>query len=143
LIVAEATTCRRHLQAYHKSTYTKWATANNFISKLPNDVKRRKEEAAAQDRTTQLSLDPHTVSVGPTERVIPYSDSVFRDAAIQWLVETNQPIQALDHPCFKEMISIAARATNGMKIPNRKAARACIIELFKEHMHKLREQVSV
>lgn len=68
----------------------KWAKKNDFICKLPKEVARLKKEAEAKDRTKQSSLDPHTVQVAPRENVIAYSDTLFCDAAIQWLVETNQ-----------------------------------------------------
>ncbi|KAG6893926.1 hypothetical protein C0993_012693, partial [Termitomyces sp. T159_Od127] len=44
-IVNEATTLRRHLEAYHSGKYQKWAQENNFESKLPGDVKKRKADA--------------------------------------------------------------------------------------------------
>lgn len=55
----------------------------------------------------------------------------------------NQPIQALDHPKFKEMISVAARATHGVTIPNRKATRKYIIDLFKKNLADLRSRLAV
>ncbi|KAF8238273.1 hypothetical protein L208DRAFT_1243042, partial [Tricholoma matsutake] len=49
------------------------------------------------------------------------TDKVFCQAALEWQVATHQPIQAFEHPKFKEMIDVAAHATNGMKIPGRKS----------------------
>ena len=37
-------------------------------------------------RMTQDTLDGHL----PSERVVPYSDKVFREAAIEWLIATDQ-----------------------------------------------------
>lgn len=54
-----------------------------------------------------------------------------------------QPIQALEHQAFKEMISVAARSTRGVVIPNRKATRVYIIKLFKKNLTNLREQINV
>jgi hypothetical protein len=54
-----------------------------------------------------------------------------------------QPIQALDHPKFYEMIDIALWATNGVKIPGQKSTQATIIQMFKDHLIKLREQLSM
>ncbi|KAF9047921.1 hypothetical protein BJ165DRAFT_1583312 [Panaeolus papilionaceus] len=148
MITSEATTCRHHLEAFHEvsSLYSQipmhWAEKNNFISKLPLAVKRRKEAAQAQDRTQQTSIDPHTVVSNP-ERVVPYSDKLFREAAIQWLIETNQPIQALDHPRFKERIDVAARSTHGVVIPSQKKTREYIIELFKKNLASLRDRLKV
>lgn len=41
------------------------------------------------------------------------------------------------------MIDIAALATNGVKTLNRKYTRTVIIDMFKEHMVKLRSQLLV
>ncbi|KIJ97876.1 hypothetical protein K443DRAFT_104908, partial [Laccaria amethystina LaAM-08-1] len=62
----------------------------------------------------------------------PYSNALFREAAIEWLIATDQLIQALDHPHFKRMIDIAACATKGVKIPTCKATHKHIIKLFKK-----------
>ncbi|KIM87795.1 hypothetical protein PILCRDRAFT_63181, partial [Piloderma croceum F 1598] len=97
--------------------YRKWATANSFKSMLPGDVKAHKEKAERSQQTINSHLTERKLS----EQVIPYSDKQFKKAAIEWLVSTDQPIQALEHPKFKEMIDIASRATNGVKIPGRKA----------------------
>ena len=54
-----------------------------------------------------------------------------------------KPIQALEHPKFKEMIDVASRATKGVKIPGRKATRAEIIHTFKDHLTKLKAKLNV
>ncbi|KAJ7920861.1 hypothetical protein B0H13DRAFT_1563118, partial [Mycena leptocephala] len=59
-------------------------------------------------------------------------------AALEWLIATDQPIAALNHPKFRTMIEIAARATNGVKIPGRNATRDEIIKLFHDQMNQLR-----
>lgn len=56
---------------------------------LPPDVKERKN-AAAVANARQDSLDPHLHEVQPHEHVLPYSDKLFREAAIKWLASTNQ-----------------------------------------------------
>ncbi|KAG2362234.1 hypothetical protein BDR07DRAFT_1376667 [Suillus spraguei] len=61
---------------------------------------------------------------------------------IEWLVATDQPIQALQHPKFREMVDIAARATNGVKIPKRQATRAEIMRTFKNHLTRLRNTLN-
>ena len=58
----------------------------NFESKLPGDVTKRKAAAEKVTRT----LDRDLVEKKLAERVIPYSDKVFRQAAIEWLVATDQ-----------------------------------------------------
>ena len=56
------------------------------MSKLPGDVKKRKEAAEEVTRTLDRDLREKKMS----ERVIPYSDKLFRRAAIEWLVATDQ-----------------------------------------------------
>ncbi|KAG2074081.1 hypothetical protein BDR04DRAFT_1008948, partial [Suillus decipiens] len=73
----------------------------------------------------------------------PYSDKLFKQAAIKWLVATDQPIQALDHPKFQDMIDVASRATNGVKIPNRRATHTEIMRIFKNHLMRLRMTLNV
>ncbi|PCH45151.1 hypothetical protein WOLCODRAFT_124596, partial [Wolfiporia cocos MD-104 SS10] len=108
-VVNEATTMRRHLQSVHSGTYHEWAAKNNFKSMLPNDIKKQKE-AKQSDKQTQL--DPHLRK--RSECIPPYSHLAFRQATIEWLVSTDQPLQALEHPAFRNMIQIAARATTGV-----------------------------
>ncbi|KAG1864065.1 hypothetical protein C8R48DRAFT_573262, partial [Suillus tomentosus] len=70
--------------------------------------------------------------------VVPYTDMLFRKAAIEWLISTSQPIQAVDHPSFKNMINIAACATNSVVLLNCNAMRRDIMDLFKTPMTKLK-----
>ncbi|KAF8577232.1 hypothetical protein K439DRAFT_1307506, partial [Ramaria rubella] len=75
-----------------------------------------------------------TVHFGPAplaEIVIPYSDERFKQAAMEWLIATDQPIQALEHPKFVEMIDVGAREKNSVKVPTGKATREGIMSLFK------------
>jgi hypothetical protein len=66
---------------------------------LPKDTKRRKLEAAAS-ADSQSRLDAHLCEQKPKERIIPYSDSLFREAAIEWLIETDQ-VSSLSSICRK------------------------------------------
>ncbi|KAI6032395.1 hypothetical protein EDC04DRAFT_2572046, partial [Pisolithus marmoratus] len=52
--------------------------------------------------------------------VAQYLDPAFCEVAIHWLINTDQPIQALQHPDFKVMIVIASCAptTMGVKVPS-------------------------
>lgn len=59
------------------------------------------------------------------------------------LCNFSQPIQAFEHPTFKKMIEVAARATNGVQIPSRKQTRAQIIRTFKDQMKALKERFNV
>ena len=54
-----------------------------------------------------------------------------------------QPIKALEHPKFKELIDVASRATNGVKLPDQRRTRDEIKRLFKEHMIKLKAELNV
>ncbi|KAG1804864.1 uncharacterized protein HD556DRAFT_1189375, partial [Suillus plorans] len=134
-LVNEISTLRRHAEAKFPGKYRKWAKEHSFESMLPGDVKARKDK--------QQSINAHLTEQKLTEKVVSYSDKLFKQAAIEWLVATDQPIQALEHPKFKEMIDVAARATNGVKIPGRKATRAQIVRMFKAHLTGLRNRLNV
>ena len=54
-----------------------------------------------------------------------------------------KPIQALEHPTFKEMIAVAARSTCGVVIPSTKVTCAYIIKLFKKNLTNLQERINV
>ncbi|KAF8810031.1 hypothetical protein BYT27DRAFT_7034719, partial [Phlegmacium glaucopus] len=97
--------------------YEKWAKSTGFLSMLPKDSAAQKvAEVAAVAKLHQGRVDQHFEPVKPGDKPSPYSDKIFRDAAIQWLVQTDQPIQALKHPAFQEMIWIAVQATREVKI---------------------------
>jgi hypothetical protein len=90
-IINEATTLQRHQQAAHQALYQEWAAQNGFTSMLPVNTKHCREEESRQQSGTSIShqpsLDGHLV---PTDTIIQYSDSTFHDAAIEWLVATDQ-----------------------------------------------------
>jgi len=54
---------------------------------LPKDMKNRRQAAKAD---TQQHLDPYLEEKLPKERFIQYTDDLFREAAIEWLVSTDQ-----------------------------------------------------
>ena len=54
-----------------------------------------------------------------------------------------QAIQALQHPKFQEMINVASCATKSVTIPGRKATRAEIIRMFKDHLSQLKAWLNV
>lgn len=87
-VVAQSSTCRRHIQFKHKGVYIKWCHANQFESKLPKDVKARKEEAARKAKPAQSTLDTHLED--RPHREAPYSDNIFEQAALEWLIATDQ-----------------------------------------------------
>jgi hypothetical protein len=130
--------------------YRNWAKGAEFISKLPGDIKKRKAAVAAEEMTR--TLDHDLIERKPSERVIPYSNKLFRQVAVEWVAATDQvwnpflqlnilfsssssqPIQALEHPKFKELIGVASRATTGVTIPGRRGAQAELMRLFKNHL---------
>ncbi|KAH7881984.1 hypothetical protein F5I97DRAFT_1817839 [Phlebopus sp. FC_14] len=117
-IVSDISTCHRHLAFHHKAVYLKWCKENKFVSMLSEDVKECKI-ASGVVNMKQGSMDDHVRKIIPTKHVISYSDVLFREAAaVEWLITTNQPIQAVDHPSFKKMVDIASQATKGVIIPN-------------------------
>ncbi|KAG1805060.1 uncharacterized protein HD556DRAFT_1226190 [Suillus plorans] len=138
--VSEVTTMRHHMDTFHCNDYIQWADTNKFTSMLPRDTKCCKLDAAAD---SQARLDVHLSEKKPKDRLVPYSDTLFHEAAIEWLIKTDQPIDALNHKSFKYMIDTAARATNGVKIPGRRQMRQAIINLFKCNLTNLRNQLLV
>ena len=66
--------------------YRTWAKGANFESKLPGDVTARKKKAVQAQRT----LDADLVEKKLAKKVLPYSDQLFKTAAIEWLVATDQ-----------------------------------------------------
>ncbi|KAK0219520.1 hypothetical protein EDD85DRAFT_771112 [Armillaria nabsnona] len=139
--VNELSTLRRHCQSFHKATYQKWAGDNGFASMLPDD--RKELKAAKTESERQTRLDPHLKEREKKEVVLPYTDELFREVSIEWLVATDQPIDAFEHPAFKKMIHIASRASDGVRIPNRKQTRRAIMETFKRQLFFLRKRLQV
>ncbi|KAJ7176397.1 hypothetical protein C8R43DRAFT_827557, partial [Mycena crocata] len=143
--VSDPSTNRRHLAKFHTPEYHQWCEKTGFESRLEADIAARKLAAAEaedeKERLHQATLDPHLRN--RPERPAPYSDELFREAAVEWLIATDQPIRALTHPKFKKMIDIAARATKGVTIPGRNSTRREIMNLFHAQMDKLRIRLSV
>ncbi|KDQ13268.1 hypothetical protein BOTBODRAFT_98395, partial [Botryobasidium botryosum FD-172 SS1] len=96
-------TLRRHCEAYHQDDYLKWCKKNDFVPQLPAMKKR---EAAASESVQQ----PITDFAVKVDKPVPYSDSAFRAAAIEWLTSTDQPLDVFEHPRFKTMVDLASRA---------------------------------
>ncbi|KAH0825728.1 hypothetical protein J3R83DRAFT_9932 [Lanmaoa asiatica] len=147
VIVDQTTTLRRHQQAAHEETYRKWAAENGFTSMLPMDTKCRREEEARQRDTTssgtsisrQPSLDSHLVPAGA---IIQFSDSAFCNAAIEWLVATDQPIHCMEHPTFQKLLDIVSRAPNKIKVPSHTTMCELIIKKFKINFLLLKKKLS-
>ncbi|KAF8260680.1 hypothetical protein EI94DRAFT_1525761, partial [Lactarius quietus] len=66
---------------------------------------------------------------------IPYSDKALETAALEWIIQTNQPIQWLKHPAFRKMLDITSQTTvRGIRLPLPKQSRGQIIKKFKQQM---------
>jgi len=63
-----------------------WAKGANFESKLPGDITACKKKA----EQAQQTLDANLVEKKLAKRLVPYSDQLFKKAAIQWLASTDQ-----------------------------------------------------
>jgi hypothetical protein len=78
------------------------------------------------------------------DRDRPGMRSCFIICRIRMPILRSKPIQALEHPTFHKMISIAARATaSGVTIPNRKSTRGEIMAMFRTQMTQLRNRFNV
>ena len=66
--------------------YRNWCKKAGFKSKLAEDVAARKLKAEQSQRT----IDGHLVEKKLTDRIVTYSDKLFRQASIEWLAATNQ-----------------------------------------------------
>ncbi|KAH8981786.1 hypothetical protein EDB86DRAFT_2812693, partial [Lactarius hatsudake] len=142
IIISEHSTLRRHMASLHSCRYRKWCEANRFDSMLPEDTKQRRE--AALDTSLQTQQTTLTAHFNPREPdLTPYSDSAFEAAAIAWLIQTNQPIQAFKNPAFKKMIDITSRATRGITLPAPKKTRTLVIHMFKQQMFLLKKRLNI
>ncbi|TDL17402.1 hypothetical protein BD410DRAFT_699017, partial [Rickenella mellea] len=141
-LVKDVSTLRRHLQDRHyaslqQNTYQKWCTLKNFTSKLPKDVKIRKDEERKRVKQSTLDFPVQDAATVSATRPRPYSHKEFLQAALEWLIATDQPLRALQHPLFQAMINLAARAQHGVEIPSRAIVRREIIELFNRKLREL------
>ncbi|KAF6750106.1 hypothetical protein DFP72DRAFT_767119, partial [Ephemerocybe angulata] len=142
-LTAEVTTLRRHLEAHHVRRYDKWCERTGFTTMLPKAVRARKDAASNAAANAQQTLNGHLVPIQPAPNVVKYSDALFQQAAEEWLIMTNQPIDALSHPKFHELIQVAARATDGVTIPEKRAVRESIIRRFQQNVADLRKRFNV
>ncbi|KDQ11786.1 hypothetical protein BOTBODRAFT_98616, partial [Botryobasidium botryosum FD-172 SS1] len=100
-------TLRRHCEAYHEHEYLQWCKKHDFVPHLPGIKKRD------STRSVQQPMSNYAVKV---VKPIPYSDDVFQAAAIEWLLVTDQPLDAFEHPKFKSMLEIASRSKGDAKL---------------------------
>ena len=64
---------------------------------LPKDAEKCCKDIHAKN---QLRLDPHLWEKPQRERIILYTDKLFCDAAIEWLVSTDQVHKLLLEVCI-------------------------------------------
>ena len=79
--------------------YRKWAKSNNFNSMLPQDAKNRQKSHADQ-LLQQTSVDKHFKPATAEDKPTPYSDEIFKEVAIKWLIETNWIRNKMWSLCF-------------------------------------------
>jgi hypothetical protein len=63
-----------------------------------------------------------------------YSHDVFREALAKWIVATDQPFTAVDHPSFQELVYLLHPDA---KLPSNDTARRDIAKLFKEEKERV------
>ncbi|KAF6741426.1 hypothetical protein DFP72DRAFT_833636, partial [Ephemerocybe angulata] len=136
-LTAEVKTLRCHLEAHHVRHYDKWCERTGFTTMLPKAIHARKDAASNTAANAQQTLNSHLVPIQPAPNVVKYSGALFQQAAEEWLTMTNQPIDTLSHLKFHEVIEFAARATDGVKIPERRAVHENIIRRFQQNIAEL------
>jgi hypothetical protein len=131
---------------------------------LPNDAKARRREAL-EKAMEQTQVSDHFQVVKPEDKPEAYSDDVFKEATLRWLIETDQvsgtllttnivvivlisfyplqPIIALEYPSFQRMMHLASRSTRGISLLNKKQTRDSIVSLFKAQMKALKQRLNV
>lgn len=53
-------------------------------------VAREAIERDAEKKRAQSGINDHFSTMKPEDKPVQYTDEVFKDTAIQWLIETNQ-----------------------------------------------------
>ncbi|KAI9431704.1 hypothetical protein H4582DRAFT_1822019 [Lactarius indigo] len=129
-------TLRCHAAACH---YRKWCDLNHFDSMLPQDSKKRKRVEKDRQSLVINHFGPEDLTMRP----ISFSDKALQTAALEWMVATNQPIQAFKNATFKKMLDIASRANWNIRLPSPKQSRAQIIKMFKQQLHSLQDRLNV
>jgi len=56
---------------------------------LPEDTKKRRA-STVEDTLRQSQVNEHFNVAKPEDKPKAYTDEIFKEAAIQWLIETNQ-----------------------------------------------------
>ena len=68
--------------------YQKWCKKNNFLLMLPDDAKEQK--AAEHVTLQQTQVDDHFAKAQPEDKLPLYTDELFKEVAIKWLIQTDQ-----------------------------------------------------
>ena len=71
------------------------------------DAKARRKEATAK-AMEQTQVDEHFHRAAPEDKPAPYSDKAFREAALQWLIQTDQVSYIFPKLPYLFLISITA-----------------------------------
>jgi len=92
-----------------QGTYRKWWTSVHFKSMVAGDIQACKNEVAKTNQT----LEKHLVEKKMSECVNPYSDKLFMQVAIEWLVATDQVSKCAEvrHPLKLILFVIADSST--------------------------------
>ncbi|KAI9429348.1 hypothetical protein H4582DRAFT_1826974, partial [Lactarius indigo] len=90
--------------------YRKWCNTNKFDSMLPLDSKQHK----CVDK--EPSVTEYFGPEDPGARPIPFSSKALETAALEWLIQTNQPILAFNNAAFKKMLDITSQAPQNTSI---------------------------
>jgi hypothetical protein len=65
---------------------------------IPEDAKARRQETNLNVKEQSQVID-HFMRIKPEDRPMPFSDGLFKDTAIQWLIETDQVSDPHFIPC--------------------------------------------
>ncbi|KAL1750578.1 hypothetical protein FB107DRAFT_223645, partial [Schizophyllum commune] len=71
------------------------------------------------------------------------SDSLFKRTVAEFVVDTNQSLCITKQPSFINMVQVASRARDGVRIPTRKSLRKEIIAMWKESMKSVKGEMKV
>lgn len=120
-----------------------------------------KATKAAKEKVKQTLLNGHLQEIPKKEQATPYSDAAFHEAAIEWLITTDQVwvsswspsistnhefdqlIQAFEHPKFCDMITLTSHAANSVTIPSHKMTWEEILDMFARCMDDLKTHLKV
>ena len=68
--------------------YQKWCKENKFLSMLPDDA--QEQRAAHHLKLQQTQVNDHFPTAQPEDKPPPYTDELFKEATIEWLIQTDQ-----------------------------------------------------